>query len=75
MPIIRRFTTCVVRINPFDHNPPHFHVTMKDGRQAWVDIRTLEIVGRVDRREIDEALEWAARNQESLLKSFEEYRS
>jgi hypothetical protein len=44
MPIIKRFAHCVVRINPKDHAPPHFHVVMNDTREAWVKIDTVEIL-------------------------------
>lgn len=41
MPVIKRFANCVVRINLKDHAPPHFHIVMNDGREAWVKIDTL----------------------------------
>jgi len=36
MPVIQRFSNCRVRINPKDYLPPHFHVQLNDGRQAWL---------------------------------------
>jgi hypothetical protein len=55
MPIIKRFAHCVVRINSKDHAPPHFHVVMNDGREAWVKIDPVEIIhGKVAAREIAE---------------------
>ncbi len=36
MPVIERFPNCRVRINANDHPPPHFHVLMNDGREAWI---------------------------------------
>lgn len=39
---------------------------------ASVDLRSFEIIGAVDRREISEALNWAQENREALLKAFEE---
>lgn len=39
---------------------------------ASVDLRTFEITGEVDQREILEALNWAQENREALLKAFEE---
>jgi len=73
MPAIKRFPGCKVLLNPNDHNPPHFHVRMNDGREAWVAIATLEILhGGVSRREIAEVLTWAAGCRAALLKQFEE---
>lgn len=36
MPVVERFPQCRVRINAKDHPPPHFHVLLNDGREAWV---------------------------------------
>jgi hypothetical protein len=47
---------------------------MNDGREAWVDIVTLEILqGSVPCREIKDALEWALNNKALLLAKFKEY--
>lgn len=73
MPVIKRFANCVVRINLKDHAPPHFHVLMNDGREAWVRIDTVEIIhGKVAGREISEALDWAKSNRSVLAAKFEE---
>ena len=73
MPIIKRFAHCVVRINPKDHAPPHFHVVMNDGREAWVTIATAGIIhGKVAAREIAEVLAWARSNHDILAAKFEE---
>ena len=57
MPVIQRFPSCRVAINPRDHAPPHFHVVLNDGREAWVAIATLEILhGKVAAREIADVL-------------------
>lgn len=73
MPIIKRFASCRVSINPNDHNPPHFHVRMNDDREAWVAISTLEILhGRVFVREIADVLDWAKANRALLADKFEE---
>lgn len=73
MSIIQRFAHCVVRINPKDHAPPHFHVVMNDAREAWVKIDTVEILhGKVAAREIAEVLAWAKSNRETLAARFEE---
>ena len=73
MPTIKRFRNCSVFIAPFDHNPPHFHVLMADGRTASVTIDGHEITGEVQRREIREALEWASKNRALLQAKFKEF--
>ena len=73
MPVIRRFTNCVVRINIRDHVPPHFHVVMNHGREAWVRIDTIQIIyGKIATREIAEVLEWAYANRSILAAKFQE---
>ena len=73
MPVIQRFASCRVAINPRDHAPSHFHVLLNDGREAWVAIATLEILhGKVSVREIADALAWARSNQAMLADKFEE---
>ncbi len=73
MAVIQRFTNCRVRIRPKDHPPPHFHVELNDGREAWVSIDPIEIIhGRVAAREIAEVLTWAKERQAWLAQTFEE---
>jgi hypothetical protein len=73
MPVIERFAQCRVRINAKDHPPPHFHVLLNDGREAWVTIADLNIVhGKVAVREIADVLGWAKANQAMLAATFEE---
>lgn len=73
MPLIKRFAHCQVRINLNDHAPPHFHVLMRDGKEALIEISGLEILqGNVPRRELSEVLRWAASNRNMLLNKFEE---
>jgi hypothetical protein len=73
MPVIERFANCRVKINPWDHPPPHFHVLMNDGREAWVTIAEQKIVyGKVVAREIAEVLAWAAKNRTKLAAKFKE---
>lgn len=73
MPVIERFPNSRVRINANDHPPPHFHVLMNDGREAWVTIAELQIVyGKVAAREISEVLSWAAENRRMLAVKFKE---
>ncbi|MDT4329472.1 DUF4160 domain-containing protein [Methylomonas sp. MED-D] len=73
MPVVQRFSFCRVRVNAKDHPPPHFHVLMNDGREAWVKIDTLEIIhGKIALRELSEVLVWARANRDKLTKLFEE---
>ena len=73
MPVIQRFANCRVRINSKDHQPPHFHVQLNDGREAWVSISPIKIIhGRVATREIAEVLAWAKEHQAWLAQTFEE---
>ena len=73
MPLIKRFAHCQVRINLKDHAPPHFHVLMRDGKEALIEIASLEILqGNVPRRELSEVLQWAASKRSMLLNKFKE---
>ena len=74
MPIIQKFLNCAVFVNTRDHNPPHFHVRMSDGREVLVSIEDLDILSHnVSRREIKNALSWAAQNKDLLFAKFKEY--
>lgn len=73
MPLIKRFAHCQVRINLKDHAPPHFHVLMRDGKEALIEISGLKILqGNVPPRELSEVLQWAASNRNMLMNKFEE---
>lgn len=73
MPVVARFSHCCVRVNAKDHPPPHFHVLLNDGREAWVTIAELKIVhGKVAARENADVLAWAEENRTMLATTFEE---
>lgn len=73
MPVIERFARCRVGIYAKDHPPPHFHVLLNDGREAWVTIADLKIVhGKVAAREIADVLAWAETHRNMLAEKFEE---
>ena len=73
MPVVARFSHCRVRVNAKDHPPPHFHVLLNDGREAWVTIAEPKIVhGKVTVREIADVLAWAENNRAMLATRFEE---
>ena len=62
-----------MKTNLKDHAPPHFHVLMRDGREALIEIYGMKILqGKVPRRELSEVLQWAASNRIMLLNKFEE---
>lgn len=74
MPVIHRFFNCAIFLNPREHNPPHFHIRMNDGREVLVEIATLELLSSaVARREIPEALAWSENNRALLAEKFREY--
>lgn len=73
MPRIKRLPTCSIILYAGDHLPPHFHVRMHDGREALVEIATLTVLsGRIARRELADALEWATENRALLSAKWEE---
>lgn len=44
-----------------DHLPPHFHIIANDGREALVEIATLEVVaGEVSKAAMKEVNNWLA---------------
>ena len=74
MPTIKRFHNCWIEIRFRDHNPPHFHVVMNDGREALVEIENLAMaMGRVRKSQISEALVWAADNIGLIREKWKEY--
>lgn len=73
MPTIIRFASSTVTLYAADHLPPHFHVRLKDGREALVVIDTLEILSSsIPPRELREALHWAGANQDTLRAKWKE---
>lgn len=73
VPTIQRFDSCTISIYAGDHLPPHFHVRMRDGREALVSIEQLEVLrGSISRRELAAATAWAAANQSALLAAWKE---
>ncbi|GIX38022.1 MAG: hypothetical protein KatS3mg127_1261 [Silanimonas sp.] len=73
MPTIQRFANSTVTMYAADHLPPHFHVRVRDGREALVVIATLEVLSSsLKARELAEALEWARSNQGVLAAKWKE---
>lgn len=73
MPTLARLSNCTVTMYAADHLPPHFHVRANDGREALVEVATLAVLaGRLTKRELAEALAWAAANQALLHAKWKE---
>ena len=67
MPTIARLNTCRLALYAADHLPPHFHVLANDGREALVEIASLQVLaGDAGSRAQAEALAWAASHQAGL---------
>lgn len=73
MPTMTRLATCVITMYAADHLPPHFHVRMRDGREALIVIDSLEVLsGSIKLHELMEALRWAKANIEILKAKWRE---
>lgn len=73
MPTLGRLASCNVTMYAADHQPPHFHVRARDGREALIVISNLAILsGPLGKRELSEALDWAAAHQTLLLARWKE---
>ena len=73
MPTVQRLSSCTITLYAADHLPPHFHVRANDGREALVELSTLAVLaGRIPRRELAEAMTWAANNHELLQAKWKE---
>lgn len=73
MPTLARLSQSTITMYAADHLPPHFHVRLHDGREALVEIATLTVLrGSAAKRELAEALQWAAANQGLLQTRWKE---
>ena len=71
MPIISIFFGIVIRINFFDHAPPHLHAAYNDAESLF-DIRTGEVIaGRLPRRETRRVVEWVAKHRIDLMRNWD----
>jgi hypothetical protein len=66
MPVLHQFSSTRVVMYAGDHLLAHVHVQLRDGRECTVELDSLLIVGRVESREIREALAWIKTNRASL---------
>lgn len=70
MPIISRFFGIIIRMFFNEHAPPHFHAEYAEHR-AVINIRTLEVIeGKLPRRALELALDWAELHQEELMRDW-----
>ena len=66
MPTLQRFGRVSIRMYADDHRPPHFHI-VGPNFQILVRIADLTVIaGTARRREIAEAMAWAAQHREML---------
>ena len=73
MPNIHRFANMTIRVNVTEHRPPHVHVVMSDGRDAFVDLATLAITSLTLRAsDIADALIWIEANRAYATQIFTE---
>jgi hypothetical protein len=71
MPTIYRRRDWMIMMYPADHNPPHFHVVVRSGERATVEIATLQARGNVRAAVLREVLAWAQENRARLLREWE----
>ena len=73
MPTLARLRNCVITMYAADHQPPHFHIRMRDGREALVEIESLDVLmGTIRPLELAEALDWALANAHTLAAKWQE---
>jgi len=73
VPTLMRLPNSTVTMYAADHQPPHFHVRMRDGREALVVIATLStLTSSLKPRELTEALVWAEENIDTLIAKWQE---
>lgn len=54
-----------------DHRPPHFHIVMKDGREALVALDGFEVIeGSVSSAALKAASKWAMANASLLAETW-----
>lgn len=71
MPTISMFYGIIIQMFWNDHKPPHFHCTYGE-YEAVIDIRTLALLeGKLPRRALNLALDWAEIHQQELLDDWE----
>jgi hypothetical protein len=70
MPTISLFYGIAIQMFLRDHAPPHFHVTYGSDK-AVISIETLTVIaGKLPRRALNLALDWAELHQAELLENW-----
>lgn len=71
MPQVKQLTAALsIWVYPKDHAPPHFHLIGPD-TAAMVDLRDLQVIaGSYKRRDLRDALVWAADHTEELWEAW-----
>ncbi|MBI5941435.1 MAG: DUF4160 domain-containing protein [Caulobacterales bacterium] len=71
MPIVSIFFGIVIRINFYDHNPPHLHAE-HGGREGVFDIRTGSLMeGAIPRTATRRVQLWISMHREALLANWD----
>ena len=72
MPTLHRAANWKITMYFGDHQPPHFHIVMKDGREALVALGGLEVMeGAVSGAVLKAACKWAAANASLLSETWQ----
>jgi hypothetical protein len=70
MPLISWFFGISIRMFYRDHAPPHFHVVYGE-YEAAIALDTLEVIsGKLPKRVLGLALEWAAQHRQELKENW-----
>jgi hypothetical protein len=73
VPTLVRLAQSTITLYAGDHLPPHFHVRMNDGREALIEISTLQVLrGSIANRELVEVVTWAQANKTLLVQKWKE---
>jgi len=67
MPTLSMFFGIIIRVNPREHNPPHFHAQFQESEGAF-DMATGEMtVGDLDQRQIRLVQAWWEIHRDELI--------
>ena len=71
MPTLYRTANWKITMYFGDHHPPHFHIVMRDGREALVAMDSFEIIeGGVSSAALKAARKWATANASLLAETW-----
>ena len=73
MPTLYRTANWKITMYFGDHRPPHFHIVMKDGREALVALDSLEVIeGAVSSAALKAARKWGGANASLLSATWQQ---